>query len=219
MKINKEAVMYKYKKDITDSAKLSLVVALSDTGELDDEQVEILLSFVLDKYIGKKPKVIKNVEQWLKAATSKDENRENIMHVYYDAENDNTVATNGRSLHIAKGNIFEMPDDMPFMDIKGILKGKAEFVYPNYRQVIPVSTEKVTILKTEEMLVRDENRVKKVYDFTLSNEVEIRVDAKLWDEANSIFRGKHSIFATDELAPIMIKDDNHVAVIRPMRKK
>jgi hypothetical protein len=230
MKIEKyELFSFKTSKKEFEKSFEAVVQAVNNGWEIGDRDIIRILTYARDKFV---PMVTKpaNFKSWLLAATSKEDGKEAFHHVFYNHEMNETVATDGKRLHLVKGNPLSLPYGLPYMSRAGEkCEVKNIGPYPTYHRVIPENPPEITITGAEFGMFEKTRTVRLRVQEWADNKVKgFTLDNQYFEQAVSIMEGDSKWFCHYKLnhnvigVPILCKGidkfgNELTAALMPMR--
>lgn len=212
--MNKELINQAYK-----VGKLSKRQARSLIEELyieaEDYSIKYALASLYRGYLPPVPKVAKTPLDWVGKAVSKDGARASITYLYYDADNQVIVGTDGNRLHYTKHKIDS--EESTYISFCGSpIDVNSRF--PDYQRIIP-NLKKLMSVNIEELSINlmGSRFEKKDFFFSINtpNDGTIHINKKYLEEAlngEKVFNMKYN----DNKTPIKIEHELGVAIILPL---
>jgi len=173
--------------------------ALNNGGQFDEIEMARLYAYFMPN-IPAKPKTD---EQWVALAMAKNDVRHYLQYIYSDGNR--IMATDGHRLHIVHKSI-----ETGFYN-KEMIKVEANARFPDVDRIIPKCDKHMFL---SEASLADHiygGKTRPVYQIN-----DITIDSAYLKQACSVFTDP-VIQYTDEMSPVLIKDENKIAVVMPMR--
>jgi len=193
---------------------------IHDGEPTDQGTIEQIIGYAIQRTMPKSKKADGAGARWVLQAKSTDETRYVLNWAIYNERDGETVATDGRRMHILKGYHFDRPGVYAWNGIE--YKQEMDYgTYPNYQQVIP-HYDKADRVESLEDLGPIETGKDAAHDYLVKwkdgREVKARFNARYIAEATN---GTESpaFYLVDELTPLVIKSEHRTAIIMPMRRK